>query len=75
MSSSNYTNMSFNGTGWGTLRERGMASQRLRRAEIPFVGRRECTEIYEALDLTTLKVRKGMMCAGNNFKSIKSTNQ
>ena len=57
----------FNGTGWGTLRERGESSQRLRRVRIPFVSDKACRDIYEILGLTSVKVRKGMLCAGKYF--------
>ncbi len=56
----------FNGTGWGTLRERGESSTRLRRVEVPFVSYKECRDIYKKLGLTTVKVRAGMICAGQN---------
>lgn len=58
--------LEFNGTGWGTLRERGDSSQRLRRVVVPFVPDEECGKIYSALSLTTVKVREGMICAGKN---------
>ena len=67
---SNFTSRSFNGTGWGTLRERGDPSQRLRRVEVPFVEKEECINIYEKLGLTNLKVRDGMICAGKYLTYI-----
>lgn len=61
------TGMRFNGTGWGTLRERGEASLKLRRVTVPYVENAECKKIYGFLNLTSVKVTKGMLCAGNGF--------
>ena len=58
----------FNVTGWGTLRKKGQSSQRLRRVNLPFVPDEECKNVYNILRLTKVKVRKGMICAGNIFK-------
>ena len=58
----------FNVTGWGTLRKKGQSSQRLRRVNLPFVPDEECKNVYNILRLTKVKVRKGMICAGNVFK-------
>ena len=55
----------FNVTGWGTLRKKGQSSQRLRRVTLPFVPDEKCKNIYNILRLTTVKVKEGMICAGN----------
>ena len=60
----NLTQLYFNSTGWGTLRERGQSSQRLQRVEIPYYDFDACKKIYSILGLTTVKVREGMICAG-----------
>jgi hypothetical protein len=65
MPGTDLTGIKFNGTGWGTLRESGESSQRLRRVVVPFVAEKECREIYKILGLTSVKVREGMICAGN----------
>ena len=59
-------NSSFNSTGWGTLREKGQSSQRLRRVEVPHFDYDDCKKIYSVLGLTTVKVREGMICAGKS---------
>ena len=58
----------FNVTGWGTLRKKGQSSQRLRRVNLPFVPDEECKNVYNILRLTKVKVREGMICAGNILK-------
>ena len=57
----------FNVTGWGTLRQKGQSSQRLRKVTIPFVPHDKCQEIYNVLRLTSVKVQEGMICAGKNL--------
>ena len=64
MPDTNLTQTRFNSTGWGTLRERGQSSQRLRRVEVPYYDYEACKKIYSILGLTTVKVREGMICAG-----------
>ena len=56
-----------NVTGWGTLRKKGQSSQRLRRVTLPFVPDEDCKKVYNILRLTKVKVRKGMICAGNFY--------
>lgn len=56
--------LTFNGTGWGTLRERGETSLKLRRVTVPYVEDSECKKIYGFLNLTSVKVTRGMLCAG-----------
>lgn len=65
-----YSGQKFNGTGWGSLRERGTPHSRLRRVEIPYVEKEACQEKYGFLNLTKVQIRDGMMCAGKLLRLV-----
>eukprot|EP00094_Tigriopus_californicus_P011179 TCALIF_10788-PA protein Name:"Similar to OVCH2 Ovochymase-2 (Bufo japonicus)" AED:0.11 eAED:0.11 QI:0/0.6/0.16/0.83/1/1/6/0/354 len=57
------TGLRFNVTGWGTLRERGEYSAKVRQALVPYVPYEVCRGAYKDLSITA-RILPGMICAG-----------
>ena len=53
----------FNVTGWGTLKERGEYSNKLRQAQVPYVPYDVCKKSYKDLSIAA-RILPGMICAG-----------